>query len=479
MTGGCAPAVDAVARVGYGPERRRLARAIDGIVHGRKCFMFDDGQRILRFDMPADAARAVVPGAIYLEKVGESVLELISPDFAVLVRDGQRKLQPGIVAREGLGKVDRRALQRAGRKVVLQGRAGVPAVERITRGIALVERKDAPHLHILVMAAQPDAQLSVQGFEHEPVLRHAAGPHRHVEGILAQPQIVVAEDSDAERVYGVRPDVEVRGVVLAQIDVVVKDLAAAHGADMQAGSIAGRVVGILLPGCCDRRAHALAVGKHVERSLRGGSVPVSRRKLPVEKDARAEPLDKGSVMARQAHRPHGADFDVGHRFVDLDVVVDPRDGAADLQRRQLHRPAPSRNRDLLHGGHHEVVELGTVGHREGLQHFGREVPHIRMGICYNVERIVARHALEVQVRRRGVDRMRAAGAEEQQVDVGDRILVRRAGDAVGILGRDADLDRDGFLRRTLRELFIDAAAQPAAEREECEYQKTGFHGFGI
>ena len=101
-----------------------------------------------------------------------------------------------------------------------------------------------------------------------------------------------------------------------------------------------------------------------------------------------------------------------------------------------------------------------------------------MGIGNGIEGVRSRQALEAQVRRRGVDRMRAAGAEEQQVDVGDRILVRRAGDAVGILGRDADLDRDFLLRTALRQLFIDAAAQPAAEREECEYQKTGFHSFG-
>ena len=51
-----------------------------------------------------------------------------------------------------------------------------------------------------------------------------------------------------KRVYGIGPDVEVRGVVFTQVDVVVEDLASAHGADMQAGGIVGSIVGILLFG---------------------------------------------------------------------------------------------------------------------------------------------------------------------------------------------------------------------------------------
>ena len=88
-------------------------------------------------------------------------------------------------------------------------------------------------------------------------------PHLNRVGIDARVDLIVAQDRDAEGIVDIGPDVEVRGVVAAQIDRIEEVPAAVRGADQQVRSVLRSILGALLPLVGDRRNGALQIRKQV------------------------------------------------------------------------------------------------------------------------------------------------------------------------------------------------------------------------
>lgn len=71
-------------------------------------------------------------------------------------------------------------------------------------------------------------------------------PHLNRVGIDARVDLVVAQNRDTEGIVDIGPDVEVRGVVAAQIDRIEEVPAAVRGADQQVRGVLRCMLGALL-----------------------------------------------------------------------------------------------------------------------------------------------------------------------------------------------------------------------------------------
>ena len=80
---------------------------------------------------------------------------------------------------------------------------------------------------------------------------------------MAGPHLIVARDRDVERMGRVTPYVEVRRIVLTQVNAVVEDAAATCGADHQVRSARRGVVGVFIPLVRNRGYRALRVLEEV------------------------------------------------------------------------------------------------------------------------------------------------------------------------------------------------------------------------
>ncbi len=61
----------------------------------------------------------------------------------------------------------------------------------------------------------------------------------------------------------VRPNIEIRGVVTAQIDVIGQHFLSPHGADQQIRSIRGGILRVLLPLVGNRRNQTLQIRQQI------------------------------------------------------------------------------------------------------------------------------------------------------------------------------------------------------------------------
>ena len=88
-------------------------------------------------------------------------------------------------------------------------------------------------------------------------------PHLNRIGVDARVDLVVAQNRDAEGIVDIGPDVEVRGVVAAQIDRIEEVPAAVRGADQQVRGVLRSILGALLPLVGNRGNGALQVREQV------------------------------------------------------------------------------------------------------------------------------------------------------------------------------------------------------------------------
>ena len=75
--------------------------------------------------------------------------------------------------------------------------------------------------------------------------------------------LAVAEDRDVEAVMRIGPDVEIRGIVLTQINAVGQCFCTACRPNEQVRSILGSVIGVLLPLVGNRRHDTLHIGQQI------------------------------------------------------------------------------------------------------------------------------------------------------------------------------------------------------------------------
>ena len=131
--------------------------------------------------------------------------------------------------------------------VALRGRDTSP--QRQGRGIALHLDEQFAHHVVSAVAADRIARVGVID----------------IEGIAAYPgvDLAVAKDRNREPVMDVGPDIEIRSVVTAQIDIIGQHFRTPHGTDQQIRRIRGGVVRILIALIGNGRNRALHIRKQV------------------------------------------------------------------------------------------------------------------------------------------------------------------------------------------------------------------------
>ena len=154
----------------------------------------------------------------------------------------------GIPQRNAVGKagvrggVNRRAVLHA-EKIVAVGRIdpelgarfAVKVVKKHLRALARDDGKRPVQQQLLIVVLHVDMQ------QRRPLVNAVVAkavvievvPHLNRVGIDARVDLVVAQNRDAEGVVYIGPDVEVRGVVAAQVDRIEQVPAAVRGADQQ------------------------------------------------------------------------------------------------------------------------------------------------------------------------------------------------------------------------------------------------------
>ena len=193
----------------------------------------------------------------------------------------------------------------------------------------------------------------------------------------------------------VGPDVETRGVVLAQINRVGQYLVAAFGPDQQVRGIFGGIVCILSPLVGDRGYRSLHVGQQIRgsrsrapRKMGFGTVHI------IVGIIRRCSLDiKDRHRARHGEQLHGKQLDI--RGLNRNIVGYFRHGTLYLDRGQ--RTARSRDRNVAVPRHRQSVVC--VFMRNGKIFRYRTFAQITVQIGGDAHSVVARQTFETQCRR--------------------------------------------------------------------------------
>ena len=204
----------------------------------------------------------------------------------------------------------------------------------------------------------------------------------------------------------------------------------------------GGIVGTLLPLIRNGIVRTLRIGQQVKDA--GGLWPVQHlfgriRIVVVGIRRRVGPSEERRI-ARHGAYAHRVQLHIGGH--DGDVVADLRHAAPHLDGRQHDAAlAAAGDRDpaivyhrkhlvCLSVGEHEVSEIGTCA--QVAPHIGRYA-----------QAVAARRTFEPQRRRRlvAVQHRRVRAVVEVEVQVADRVLVRRAGHGAHMLGMHRQLDR--------------------------------------
>ena len=285
---------------------------------------------------------------------------------------------------------------------------------------------------------------------------------------------VVAQNRNVHPVVTVRPDVEIRGVVLSEIDRIGENPVALSGSDQQAGCIRGSVVGILLPLVGDGCHRSLLIGQQVE--FRGG-LPARKRsygsvRIVVGIVGRCGVRNEERHGGRHGAQTDGSELYAGGLY--RDIAGDLRRTAFDLDSREPYDTA-------CRGGN---VERHVAGHRQHVPVVGMRDPQIvPCGSVAQVGAHVGRNAQAVGVRNtfeadgcvvlEPVLDYGVIGIAEPPVHVAQRLVVRRT-------GRDSHLPRayrklrhDGFKAGFHRSTVTGDAAQAESRKQRDD---RIFHG---
>ena len=273
----------------------------------------------------------------------------------------------------------------------------------------------------------------------------------------------------------VTPYVEVRRIVLTQVNAVVEDAAAPCGADHQVRSARRGVVGGFVPLVRNRRYRALRVLEevlHARTAAPRGVGKLHERSVGeiLLRGRRSTRRREGRRMAGDGTQAYGAQFEVGDLIRYADVVGDLGHGAPHAQCRKRNGPFIGRDRNGHDGRHGKRRILLLPLDRVGTKLLYTPLAQVRTQVGSDVEIVLPGQALEPYQCRTGVkmQALAVAAAEQVEVDVADRLLVRRAGrKAKHIFGRNTQFGRD----RTFRGCAIDRHSHFPAARAQQQIKK--------
>ena len=289
----------------------------------------------------------------------------------------------------------------------------------------------------------------------------------HVDGIAAYTGIdfVVAQDRNIESVVTVRPNVEIRGVVTAQIDVIGQHFRSPHGADQQIGGIRGGILRVLLTLVGDRRYRTLPVRQQITVACGLLSRKFHLRALHIVVGIirRCGCHIEHGYRARYGKKLHGAQFDI--RRLDGDIVGNLRHATLDLDGRKRQDAAGrGRDRNVALIGHRQRVVI--VGMRNGEILPCRAIARVAAHIGNNTHPVAARQALETQCRRGLVtvqDNL-AVIIVKIEVQVPNRCFVHTGYGHHGV-GTNRHFDPNFHRATAIRLILVDAAAQNAQRKQ--------------
>ena len=256
----------------------------------------------------------------------------------------------------------------------------------------------------------------------------------------------------------VGPDIEIRGVVTSQIDVIGQHLRTPHGADQKIRSIRGGIVRILVALVGNGRNRALHIRKQVavSRNLLSRKFCFQAIRIVAGFVRRPGRHVEDGYRARYGQELYGAQLDI--RGFDGDLVGDLRHDALHFDGRKRQDAAGrGRDRNVALIGHRQHIVL--VGVRNGAVFRCGILTKVTAHIGGDTQQVVARQALEAQ--RRGtlvtVQDDIAVGVEKIEVQVAERLFVRRAGYGRNRVGAYGQPNRNTAGMRACRPVFGDAA----------------------
>ena len=296
---------------------------------------------------------------IYVETVGEAVsdVERLCKSRIILDRDGIDHLRIDC-------RIDSRSVVHAEdigaglfRKRKIAAFAYGRAVQTERSGVALRDTDTSPkrqgcgtpvdlhseHLKRIVGAISADRVFFVGVM--------------HIDGIAANAGIdlAVAQDRDIEPGMHVGPDIEIRGVVSSEVNIISQYFRPAHGADQQIRGIRGGILRVLLTLVGNRSDDALHIGQQiaVARGLLSGKSHLRTIRIVVGIIRRCGRHIEHGYRTRYREQLHGAQFDVGNGRSNGNAIGDFRHAALYFDGRQRQHPVCR--------GNYRYIAL--IGHR--------------------------------------------------------------------------------------------------------------------
>lgn len=260
--------------------------------------------------------------------------------------------------------------------------------------------------------------------------------------------LIVAQNADVERMVRIGSDIEIRGVVLTEVDAVVQHAAAPQGAYQQKNGMFGGIVEVLLLLGNNSGHRALPVLRNIVDSRMAGrrirgNFGITPDRI-IRRRSRGNPLAKKPTLARHVAEAYGFENNVRGVRPDRDIAGDLRHTPPHLDGRKRQGFSSCRNRDLPDIAHRQVVIVFPVveGQRRKLR-LG-SLPQISMSVGDDVQAVVARRALEAQTARRGVQMLckGRVAPEEVEVRIGYAPFVRGAGYGLQRCRTQGKLDRN-------------------------------------
>ena len=207
--------------------------------------------------------------------VGVAVGEVIALPVTIFVPYGHGITQQVVVLRYDLREIGHlvRALALELPDLEIEIAARTDAVKLHARGIAFGNLHLSRQRDLILVSLDSDVKrpLRVYGAVTAAGVLLQIVPHRERIAAHARIDFVVAQNGYVERMVRIAPDVEIRGVVLAQIDPISQHLLAAHGTDHKIGGIRRSVVAVLVPLRGDACDCSLQVFGKIRRTRIAGS----------------------------------------------------------------------------------------------------------------------------------------------------------------------------------------------------------------
>ena len=278
--------------------------------------------------------------------------------------------------------------------------------------------------------------------------------------------LTIAQDRDIEPVVDVRPNIEIRGVISAQIDVIGQHFLSPHGADQQTRGIRGSIFRVLLPLVGNRRNQILQIRQQITVACGLLSRKFSCRavRIIIRIIRRCGRHIEHRDRARYGKKLHGAKLDI--RRLDGNVIRNFCHATSDLDSRQCQDAAGRRAyRNVAFIGHRQ--DLGFVGMRNNEIFPCRVFTQITALIGDNAHPVSARQALETQ-RRRGLVTVQDAltiVVVKIEIQVADGVFIRRAGYGHQRIGTNRHFDPNFRRAAANRLILVDAAAQNAQRKQ--------------